>query len=594
MLFDLFSFCPSSAQSAPLWQRLVNGLIFSAVLVPTAHSQTVTLGLPHYDQVMRRAQLLGQVDTNISFCLNPVDLRRAAGHPRLYGLDSVLFPTEGFATPLMEPQPFGKRGRGEWHLLPLVGRMRYSGHHPYGWQDGPMIPAKGWQQLSSMGARLRYGRLEVQLRPEWVTADNQQFDNPPVRVVKIDNPDRMGTEPYRAAFWGQSFAKLHFGPLALGYGSENVWWGPGLRGAMLMSNNAPGVRHATIHSNRPIRTPIGHFEFQLMGFRPQYSGFFGYATTYDTSLVPPRAPDIQPEDTLAFLGTSPHSWVSAGMVTWQPSFIPGLFVGATRGVQMVDKPRRLPLYYLSAFLPADTEGEYSDQGQFGRRNQLVSVFGRYLFHQSNAEVYAEIGREDWWYDHRDFINDPDHTTAWLLGMRRIYGGHRPNRFVEVTVEYTRTQNPASMIARGFGYSFYTHNTGRGWTHRGQIMGEGMPPGSNRHYLGVLWVRGHKQFGGHIERVVYSEDMFLSGRMPFLNNQPQFPGKPNYTKRFVDISPALSLQTRWRGIIIGSTHRLMRTYNFQWVYRPGRQAPPRRDNDYNIWSYVLDAFVVYRF
>ena len=591
MLFGLFSFCPSSARSAPLWQRLAFGLIFSAVLVPTAHSQTVTLGLPYYDQVMRRAQLLGQVDTNISFCLNPVDLRRAAGHARFYGLDSVLFPTEGFATPLMEPQPFGKRGQGEWHLLPLVGRMRYSGHHPYGWQDGPMIPAKGWQQLSSMGARLRYGRLEVQLRPEWVTADNQQFDNPPVRVVKIDNPDRMGTEPYRAAFWGQSFAKLHFGPVALGYGSENVWWGPGLRGAMLMSNNAPGVRHATIHSNRPIRTPIGHVEFQLMGFRPQYSGFCGYATTYDTSSVPPRAPDIQPNDSL---GTSPHSWVSAGMVTWQPSFIPGLFVGATRGVQMVDKPRRLPLYYLSAFLPADTEGEYSDEGQFGRRNQLVSVFGRYLFHQSNAEVYAEIGREDWWFDHRDFINDPDHTTAWLLGMRRIYGGHRPNRFVEVTVEYTRTQNPASMIARGFGYSFYTHNTGLGWTHRGQIMGEGMPPGSNRHYLGVLWVRGHKQFGGHIERVVYSEDMFLSGRMPFLNNQPQFPGKPNYTKRFVDISPALSLQTRWRGIIIGSTHRLMRTYNFQWVYRPGRQAPPRRDNDYNIWSYVLDAFVVYRF
>jgi hypothetical protein len=158
MLFDLFSFCHSSARSAPLWQRWAFGLIFSAVLVPTAHSQTVTLGLPHYDQVLRRAQLLGQVDTNISFCLNPVDLRRAAGHPRFYGLDSVLFPTEGFATPLMEPQPFGKRGRGEWHLLPLVGRMRYSGHHPYGWQDGPMIPAKGWQQLSSMGARLRYGR----------------------------------------------------------------------------------------------------------------------------------------------------------------------------------------------------------------------------------------------------------------------------------------------------------------------------------------------------------------------------------------------------------------------------------------------------
>ena len=31
-------------------------------------------------------------------------------------------------------------------ILPIVNKLQYVGDHPYDWNDGVMIPAKGWQQ----------------------------------------------------------------------------------------------------------------------------------------------------------------------------------------------------------------------------------------------------------------------------------------------------------------------------------------------------------------------------------------------------------------------------------------------------------------
>ena len=43
--------------------------------------------------------------------------------------------------------------------------------------------------------------------------------------------------------------------------------GSGIRSSLFMSNNAPGFLHAYIRSTRPAKTPIGDFEWQLIGFR---------------------------------------------------------------------------------------------------------------------------------------------------------------------------------------------------------------------------------------------------------------------------------------------------------------------------------------
>ncbi|MFX8805488.1 capsule assembly Wzi family protein, partial [Acinetobacter baumannii] len=51
----------------------------------------------------------------------------------------------------------------------------------------------------------------------------------------------------------------------VGISSENLWWGPGIYNSLLMSNNAPGFWHLTFNSRKPLKTPIGDFEWQLIG-----------------------------------------------------------------------------------------------------------------------------------------------------------------------------------------------------------------------------------------------------------------------------------------------------------------------------------------
>ncbi|MFM7913368.1 MAG: hypothetical protein ACKO9W_14400, partial [Bacteroidota bacterium] len=96
-----------------------------------------------------------------------------------------------------------------WHLplalrlLPLQTHSRRNGHHPYGWNDGPMVPARGLQTMLSAGIYAKVGPLEMQFQPEMVYAQNKTFINPPFRARDIDMPERMGNEPYSASFPGQ-------------------------------------------------------------------------------------------------------------------------------------------------------------------------------------------------------------------------------------------------------------------------------------------------------------------------------------------------------------------------------------------------------
>src|SRR5206468_1504691 len=128
----------------------------------------------------------------------------------------------------------------------------------------------------SAGVYAKYGMLSVQLQPEFVTAANDFFD--PLNknhfgVIfaryydiynNIDLPARFGTSSYTRAYWGQSSIRLNYKSLSFGLSTENLWWGPGIRSSLLMSNNAPGFKHLTLNTTKPIKTPIGSFEGQLI------------------------------------------------------------------------------------------------------------------------------------------------------------------------------------------------------------------------------------------------------------------------------------------------------------------------------------------
>src|SRR5690606_22347969 len=80
----------------------------------------------------------------------------------------------------------------------------------------------------------------------------------------IDLPARFGKTAYTRAYLGQSSIRLNVKSLSLGLSSENLWWGPGRKNSLLMSNTAPGFMHLTLNTLKPISSPIGSFEGQLI------------------------------------------------------------------------------------------------------------------------------------------------------------------------------------------------------------------------------------------------------------------------------------------------------------------------------------------
>ncbi|HTM92943.1 MAG TPA: hypothetical protein VL095_11010, partial [Flavisolibacter sp.] len=98
-------------------------------------------------------------------------------------------------------------------ILPLTFRQQYNTHHPYGFNDGSMIPAKGYQAQLSSGIFLKTGLLSLQLQPEFVFARNNSFPSFPSQhtdsiwssyystVLNVtDVPEKFGSRSYVKLF----------------------------------------------------------------------------------------------------------------------------------------------------------------------------------------------------------------------------------------------------------------------------------------------------------------------------------------------------------------------------------------------------------
>lgn len=585
--------------------------LFALILLSASgFAQSVPVGTPFFDEALRRGQLLGRLNPNVSFTLRPIDGVRAMGMYNTHGRDTNYLPldTNNYNTNLdfryrialdtLVMDPFeievskgkvedGDPGNIRVSLLPIYTHTRYNAHHPYGWSDGPMVPSRGFQQYMSFGAFAKVGFLEMQLRPEFVFAENRPFQNPPIRYQRIDMPERMGQDPYSAAHWGQSYIKAHFGPIAAGISTENIWWGPGRRNAIIMSNNAPGFTHATIHTNRPIDIGIGTIEGQAVGGHLRRSGFI--SPRRGSGGWPPIADPVVP-DTIN--GTSPHGFFSGLSGVWQPKWTPGLFIGGT-AVSQVSGTGEVPGHLRSMYEGFARARRSDNIGQAGQSG-LISLFTRYLFVESHAEVYAEIGRGDWWADFEDFWTMPMYHTTYMFGFRKMYKLSGKDKWLELDAEVTKITAPMDNILRAAGSSMYGHSNGYGWSHRGQVLGAGIGPGSNMQTIGITHGKGFRTFGIHFERVSYNEDLFYT-QLDFLNlGDGTNPFLVDFTKKFVDLGVVLSHHNNIGKLNIGARLHLLRTFNFQYVYAPDGVPDGFRFPGINVWSANFELSLMYRF
>src|SRR3546814_1411531 len=104
-----------------------------------------------------------------------------------------------------------------------------------------MIPAKDYLTLLTVGFYAKWGPLSVQLQPELLYATNKAFETIE-KSYSIDLPEHFEDMPYSKALWVQSSVRLTIGPASLGLSNESLWWGPGKRNSLIMSNNAEGFK----------------------------------------------------------------------------------------------------------------------------------------------------------------------------------------------------------------------------------------------------------------------------------------------------------------------------------------------------------------
>jgi hypothetical protein len=547
-------------------------------------AQSLPVGTPVFDDYYRRMQLLGRVDSDFSFTVRPVISASVLKVKDVFDPDSTFYHDNWFKTP---NTTFAK-GKGIFTILPLTWQQQYNSNHPYGWNDGAMIPAKGYQTMISGGFYLKYGPLSIQFRPEYVYAANPPFNgyasghsdqdlhNYYTFHYFIDLPERFGNNSYSKAFWGQSSIRLNFGPISFGLSNENIWWGPGIDNALLISNNSPGFKHVTINTTRPIKTAIGSFEGQVFGGKLENSGYPPLLTTSlsdGTNLYSPQNSDWR-----YFTGIN---------INYHIKWVPGFTLGLTRTFDA--EYSDVKNAGLSAYVPFLTnylkESTNNGVGDLFPRDQITSLYARWLFPKAQAEVYFEYGFEDNAYNLSDFIGSPDHSRAYIFGLRKMVPivGH-PDQHILFSTEVTQTsQNVESLLVRQT-VSWYTnYQLRQGHTNEGQVIGAGTGPGGNIQKVDISWVSGLKKLGVNFERYEHDVDFY---NLNFSNINGN-------SRNWVDLAFALQGEWNYKNLIFNAKLQEIKSLNYEWVlkdYVPGNYYIPHND----VYNFHGELGVTFRF
>lgn len=515
------------------------------------------------NEYYRTMQLTGKVDSNISFTVRPLT-SSALKSSDVFDPDSTVK-----ATHWTEAQPIlFDKGRGQFRILPLSWQQQFNSNYPYGWNDGAMISAKGYQSLVSGGFYLKYGALCIQFQPEFVYAANPAFNgfasgHSDAELVQyytyhnlIDNPERFGNSSYSKVFWGQSSIKLTFGAFSVGLSNENLWWGPGIRNALILSDNAPGFKHLTINTVRPVKSPVGYFEGQII---------FG---RLDGTRYPPLAVTKLPNDSNLFVPKDPAWRYFTGFnVNYHPKWIPGFTLGITRTFDAYYHDVKGLSGYIPFFVPYSKQTTAWGSGDPFPRDQYTSFYARWLFKKVLAEIYFEYGLNDNSYNLRDFTGSPDHSRAYIFGLRKLFPlNGSSGQHILFSGEITElSQSPDRYIRNANGWYIHSQVT-QGQTNEGQVLGAGTGSGGNLQSLEISWIWGLKKLGISLERYEHDVDFY----------QNYFFDMNGYSRKWVDFSFGLQGNWGYKNLIFNASLQTIKSFNYEWIlkdYMPGQDYVP---------------------
>ncbi len=441
-------------------------------------------------------------------------------------------------------------------LLPATITVLRNSALPYDWNLGAMIPAKGNQLHASAGIQIAWKNgLQLQLAPEWIVAENKDFEtssqelNPKIWRDRFryyynitDIPEKRSGNGYNRFYPGQSSISYSKNSLTYSVSTKSKWWGPGYRNALVMSSNAPGFLHLSAATNKALRTAWGNVEGEIIagvlassGERPPRS-----YTAFEGQFVYPEK-------------NSEQRYITGLTVAWQPRWINGLFVGFAKASYLYPSDMTSPLDALP--LQGFLGNKLTKAERNGTKASLGSIFVRFVLPREKAEVYLEYGRKDAALMPWNIISPRAYRRGYVAGLRKLIPLNGKNEAIQLGAELTQLQ-AASTVQIMEPESWYTHNhVLQGYTHMGKSLGAGIGPGSNAQTFNIAWIKGPKQIGLVFERLKHNADFYYAA----------FTYIGDYRRHWINLSTTLKADWDFKYFSIHGSLGFIRSLNHQWIF-----------------------------
>lgn len=362
-----------------------------------------------------------------------------------------------------------RRGGLRVDVAPIEGRSWYNTSMPYGMNDGAVWVGRGLTVAGSAGVSAAWGPVELTLAPELFWAENRSFEllptgdslrpfADPLWPMDVDRPQRFGNGAYAAMDAGRSGLRVDIAGIAAGISNAHESWGPMTEFPLILGTNAPGFPHVFFGTSRPVDVWIGRVHGRVI-----------YARLEQSEYSPVTA-------------LNPSRFASGMVAVFEPRFLPGLELGASRFFHVVWPDSGLSQRYFTHIFQSFLKqrvgkvfAPFPSDPNSSTDNQLASVFARWVLPGGGFELYGEFGREDHNRDPRDLMLEPEQNGAYAIGARKAWV--RPDAMIVARAEIVNFQT--SIIHRHRPqYAWYRHTfTEQGHTNRGQLLGSELAVGS---------------------------------------------------------------------------------------------------------------------
>jgi hypothetical protein len=472
---------------------------------------------------------------------------------QLRGLSSV----DGYLirSPSRLSPPYS-RSDSTWYigLIAPEARAIHNSGLPYSLNDGPVWAGRGWNEAITAGAFLADGPVRLIIAPTFVSEQNELFQVIPYSQglvphrsewanpfhplpESIDLPLRFGDRPHHYVDAGQSSLTVDAQAVSFGVANENLWWGPGIRNAITLSDNAAGFPHLFLQTRQPLATPAGKFDAQWIVGQLSESGFFDDSASNNARSL------------------------SGLAATWSPAFDTTFTFGIARLVMGTRRNGAFPVgaafdVFRDVGHPfTDTTAASAPSGL----DQITSFFGRWVLPSAGLEAYAEWARFEEPLSLRDLLEYPGHSEAYTLGFQWAHALDAYRTF-QLQSEASYLEPDPSLRLRPVATTYTSRDVPQGFTQRGQSLGASIGPGSSSQWLAGDVFASTWRLGAYLSRIRWDNGVLFE------------PIVPQFKRQDVTLLAGLRAGYSWRGAsaMLDFAHGARFDYLYQaYVLSPGR-------------------------